>query len=844
VGGGGGRNLSVTTIYQSQPSKISAGGIFEATVSEGGTQLLFVLDDNGKIQGLTLSSIRDGSPEIMEAGSRSTALALLLLSPGILTGDSDQLEQRITSLTALPKFDTLTAFLETRLSERSLQELLDTPEYASRFDSLTTAIIAEWADGDPLFSALHLRKRAFSADPQTAQFTAVFSDTASADAATLDLTNFGWRYVQVFRHGIPRSTYDPSVKSMPMGGATGLSAGSIFTLTAGGGATLADTVDFTRVAQADYYVVGPGWRSSDASLPSIVQKRLDEEGSIESYGKTALMYMVFPYLDFISGMTVYGPELVEKLNTIWGYIAATPNFTYFTAALVDWKNAGSVSDFIRASIDLTPVALGLLLSSGALVSAGIITTETAAVLSTVMEGGLALLSIVLGSANFLIASGYYFALPPVALLHTSHSEEKPGRIDLQPFGVILVAKSLTAADVQDEHTLLGCIHNTGEHTFDSLQIDCVILNEKGDSVGQGTFSPRIHRIGPDEKTVFSETIFHDGKVGEVRLNISGIESAQSDNSVLQITDPAFISVNDSWSSGDGRFRREFTLNIRLENTGTENITGTVNMECGYFDSSGNILACTYSGIMDGIAPGKNVTIGTGSGAFKVVNLPGDFVSYMLRGNSDLHSFQVERQAGIMRLELTDRRSYDSTIGSTDYTVYYGTVKNTGGAAVNKPGFAAFDTPEAGNPGPIAVVNRQFLLPGETGQYRFQFKKSLAINGPEPAWHFEELRGTGIRAGGRWLALKSEPVDGTPWKHTVTIGNTSPTEVRNVVLWTTGYDADDRIVSIAKRKYLKIEPGETVETITGSSSASLDPARYEWFADGFLPTGVDTSGTAR
>lgn len=139
----GGSNLTVLSAQQDSTSPIQTE-TFTTTISTRNPQLLFIQDANEVIRGLTFSIRTDLSdstpPTLLPADATSTALALLLLSPGVTPPDYSYTQPVITAIQSLPSFPALLAFLQAHLKARSLPEIIADPAYGP----LLEACLTEW----------------------------------------------------------------------------------------------------------------------------------------------------------------------------------------------------------------------------------------------------------------------------------------------------------------------------------------------------------------------------------------------------------------------------------------------------------------------------------------------------------------------------------------------------------------------------------------------------------------------------------------------------------------------------------------------------------------------------
>lgn len=97
----GGNGLSILSPYQAQAT-VEQNGSFRSLASREATQLLAAVDNAGKLRGLGISF--PASPTLVTFDATSTALALVMLSPGILTLDPAKSAERIQQIKGLSAF--------------------------------------------------------------------------------------------------------------------------------------------------------------------------------------------------------------------------------------------------------------------------------------------------------------------------------------------------------------------------------------------------------------------------------------------------------------------------------------------------------------------------------------------------------------------------------------------------------------------------------------------------------------------------------------------------------------------------------------------------------------------
>lgn len=149
----GGSNLTVLSAQQELTSPVQAD-TFTTTISTRNPQLLFIQDANEIVRGLTFSIRPDLSdstpPTLLSADATSTALALLLLSPGVTPPDWSYTQPVVMALQSIPSFSVLVTFLQAHLQTKSLPEIIADPAYAS----IIEACLNEWPAKIPALKPL------------------------------------------------------------------------------------------------------------------------------------------------------------------------------------------------------------------------------------------------------------------------------------------------------------------------------------------------------------------------------------------------------------------------------------------------------------------------------------------------------------------------------------------------------------------------------------------------------------------------------------------------------------------------------------------------------------------
>ncbi len=366
----GGVGLVVKSALRSEPDPVT-GTTFETSVSNVGTQLLFVSDQAGETRGLALSlpEAQVTARQALVVDAESTALGLLFLSPGIAAPDPDLAADRIAELKTYPAFVDLVAYLRENLPVDSLEDLL--AEGTDPLTELVNDVAMEWVANHPPVSAAEAAAR----DLREGQFVEPFGETGGVTGACLEkedtwptvqtrLSNSGWRFVDVRRRDVGGGWHDVAVFWQ---GASGLSFGSVYTGTITTPSTLDDEIDFEGLARSEYFIRGPGFARSDTVVP------LDIPGDpLAPWMGTCLIYVIMPAICVIGGVGEVTKAAAAEIKTLTEglvpIIGASESVA--EAALAATSLAGSEDRLAqqKAIADLSAAILLVLIGTGAFAS--------------------------------------------------------------------------------------------------------------------------------------------------------------------------------------------------------------------------------------------------------------------------------------------------------------------------------------------------------------------------------------------------------------------------------------------------------------------------------------------
>lgn len=323
VNGGeiGGAGLSVLSAQQIATSPVQKDA-YTTTVSTSGPQLLFVQDETGAIRGLTFSRrAGTGTLALPLADAASTTLALIFLSPGLVTADWAWADQTLAALPQLASYPALLAFMQANLPTRTLEFVVQDPAY----QSLLSAVLDEWPAKAATLSppgAASLSGAAFAvspvitpvAEPPAKTTGGVVVEVAQGYTGGADLkgrlTNYQLRAVNIYKQTEDRCGVTPIVFDDPRVLVPGASKLSLFSP----GTTTPVTVELPMKfpcsdSTLNYYVRGAGFAATDLSLTNIPNS--DLMTSREPILTDLVNLVALPAVSFVVGGVVSVSDAVK-----------------------------------------------------------------------------------------------------------------------------------------------------------------------------------------------------------------------------------------------------------------------------------------------------------------------------------------------------------------------------------------------------------------------------------------------------------------------------------------------------------------------------------------------------
>lgn len=295
----GGDGLTVHSIWGSD-STVTETGNFTVTVSDSGSQILLITDSEQSIRGCAISvpGYTSASGDSIHAGAESTALSLLLMTPGIAESRPSQTATRLQELRGLSSFPQLVSLLKSRLVESSLDEITsDSTVFAAYFDCAS-----EWFAQERLGAA----KRSGSGQGISSQiFDASVTDSQNQASVRVSLRNKAMRYVNVYRRTI--LTDGNSTTTPVFRGSESAMAGPSFDDYFYHGVRTAQKDDFAdfrcNVDQIQYWVAGVGFQPATIPGPYADIDPEFDKYLLEADFRSVFEYMVKPLVSLMTGIT-------------------------------------------------------------------------------------------------------------------------------------------------------------------------------------------------------------------------------------------------------------------------------------------------------------------------------------------------------------------------------------------------------------------------------------------------------------------------------------------------------------------------------------------------------------
>lgn len=510
----GGTGLAVVSPY-ADPAALDVSGAFSTTVSNEGTQLLFLLDNQKQLRAMGLSTPQADSKQerarfsLGELGAASTATSLVFLTRGILTTNPSEAISRVEQVEALPSYSALLAAVRGALTVSALHQILADAE----IKRLLGACAREFSDRHLVLARVI---EAVAPNPQsTGNIGLSYADADPSPVTQLNFSNSSFRYASLFREDLDAAgnpvpppeipviegVANPSPNRNIMPAANALSWGSLFTrqaFTPAGGFERIALDDRPQVKKIRYYVEGPGNRLlNNATFPDTLDASLITS---DPYKATFIYFAFLPILDLVAG-SVRGLEKGAELTL---EIASAVKDTGFNADGIRQNyESGDPGNISAAVYDFAAGIFTVALALIATFASGILAT-VAGVLGIIVGG----IAIFFSATNFLIAVLSTLVTPQRAsvtidaptqsesyeLISLQQPKAAQGRARISNAGLIAFSGYFPSAtsDRQEPRTLLGTAADGLTRTLDGVLLRN--MSEDGSFVVQNAVDPQDNRL--------------------------------------------------------------------------------------------------------------------------------------------------------------------------------------------------------------------------------------------------------------------------------------------------------------------------------------------------------------
>lgn len=397
----GGTGLTVINIYGSS-SPVSMTGSFTNTISAVGAQYSAVTDNQGNLRALGLAL--PGQHQTFSAAS--TALALVFITPGILTTNATYAATTIASIQGLSSFANLSSYLASKLPTSSINSL----QSDTTLEGLKEACVNQY------FS----QKTGSLRSQSVAVGTGFNASLGAGPAYPVNFTNSDPRFLSVVREyldaagntlGNPQALqFNSALVSQQFGvmdGPSTIDWGSMLTLSLLTPATASDSPSYSvqGVAQLRYWIYGPGWQPSSV-VPDFPMSTFQSSAISVSY----LYYTVFPLIDLVLGGVSVLKSTSVAADIVWGSIQKYINVTSLASAIQN----GTASEIAAAALDFVTGLLALGVSIMAALEAADLIVLGSAVTLEAISTILASVAFAFSVSNLEKLSLAYSALPNIS----------------------------------------------------------------------------------------------------------------------------------------------------------------------------------------------------------------------------------------------------------------------------------------------------------------------------------------------------------------------------------------------------------------------------------------------
>lgn len=384
-----GEDLTVLTSYN-EDSEISNNN-FTTIVSQEGTQIIFVLDKNNSIKGLSYTIKNGDKYEIEKVNAVSTINSLFLLTPGMTTTSPSETTELINKLKSLSSYGQLKNAIQNNLSDNNLTEILAKDNVKTLYENVVLEYLEQLSKDNETKSA------------QIDLYGNRLSVMKNADGKP-EISNGAFRRINVYRSYLDgNNVNDTELIFESMNGGVGVSWGSLFTLSSFQPTVNADEAYLppTQSTETEYWIIGPGQAESSEIPPSYIDKDYDQ-----TLTETCIYYVLFPMLDLLNGTS----QLINKEGLVKTFLESTKEVRTGTKGLKyldGMKDATSKAAFSRELINFSVLIGKSAIAIPSIASAIGLSSGVAGTIGTCLT----IISIPMSAANISVFTVDYFKQP-------------------------------------------------------------------------------------------------------------------------------------------------------------------------------------------------------------------------------------------------------------------------------------------------------------------------------------------------------------------------------------------------------------------------------------------------
>jgi predicted outer membrane repeat protein len=339
----GGNQLTVLSAWELDGAQVDTHASFTVEVSAVGAQLLATIDESGQPRALTISIPTSYAPTCSLAfDASSTADALLMMSPGVLSVDPALAAARLDSLRRLQSYVQFVNLVRDALPSSTVNDVVADAAVQAAFRD----VLVEW----------DLLRPGDANAKRYGGFDATLEDGSIPEASRVRISNSAWRFVNVYRRELDSSGLELELVPVSAGwgcmsGAEPLSWGSLIFRTFGEPTEATDIANLAEpVGRVQYWAVGMGL-DPGTSPPTGVDPSYGVAGFY-----TVAWYVLFPVIDLIMGTTSLFELGDEGLELTWLAVETSVNLDELEAAANQEDLAAAATDAVVSSISAMSAA--------------------------------------------------------------------------------------------------------------------------------------------------------------------------------------------------------------------------------------------------------------------------------------------------------------------------------------------------------------------------------------------------------------------------------------------------------------------------------------------------------